>query len=248
MQGHTKRSFARPCIFRRDDWPTDPRKHSLRLLIFFVGQDFKVIFPPIAKATITKMMGSNVLLRRGLSAGGGAVAVTLAGWCGEHTASRTSSRVVSRAGNHLLQQPSKKAFTSSTAAAKPAEAATATAVPPPASPSFVQWYESHLDARPIVTKSITGSILWGVGDCVAQLVPQVAFEQPEGKTTEGLTYDWARTGRAVAFGGILHAPTSHLHFNFLEWMTVRTGVSGLGIPIFKTIMEQVREIESGGIL
>jgi len=186
-------------------------------------------------------MGSNVLLRRGLATSGGAAAVTTAGFFGEHTASRSTSRVACRAMNqrcHLLQQP--RNFSSANTASKSAEA---TAIPPPAaakssSPSFVEWYEGHLHSRPILTKSITGSILWGIGDFVAQLVPQLAYEN-EGKE-ERLTYDWVRTGRAVTFGGLIHAPTSHLHFNFLEWMTVRAGVSGMAIPVFKTIMEQVR--------
>lgn len=52
-------------------------------------------------------------------------------------------------------------------------------------------------------------------------------------------YDWPRTGRAVFFGFAIHAPLSHVHFNFLEWMTKRFGITGLSIPLFKTFMEQV---------
>ena len=51
-----------------------------------------------------------------------------------------------------------------------------------------------------------------------------------------LKYDWARTGRAALFGFAMHAPLSHLHFNFLEWMTVKLGLQGLAIPVFKTVM------------
>lgn len=72
----------------------------------------------------------------------------------------------------------------------------------------------------------TGSFLWGLGDFVAQAM--AGIEQ----------YDYQRTGRAVFFGFAIHAPASHLHFNFLEWMTVRSGMTGLNIPIFKTVMEQ----------
>ena len=94
--------------------------------------------------------------------------------------------------------------------------------------TIFEWYEAHLESSPVKTKMITGSVLWGLGDFVAQ-------------STSGVeSYDFPRTGRAVFFGFALHAPASHLHFNFLEWMTVRSGVTGLGIPIFKTIMEQVR--------
>jgi protein Mpv17 len=97
---------------------------------------------------------------------------------------------------------------------------------------FMAWYEGHLQTRPIVTKMITGSILWGIGDAVAQIVPYL------GSDTARPAYDWPRTGRAVFFGFAIHAPASHAHFNFLEWMTVRAGFQGLNITIFKTFMEQ----------
>merc|ERR1711982_58459 len=51
-------------------------------------------------------------------------------------------------------------------------------------------------------------------------------------------YDVARTGRAVFFGFAIHAPTAHVHYNFLESLTVRLGIQGLYIPIFKAFMEQ----------
>ena len=105
-------------------------------------------------------------------------------------------------------------------------------------PSFVEWYEGHLQARPVITKMITGSFLWGVGDVVAQVVPQLSSNNKE-DTSSNFSYDMPRTSRAVIFGFAIHAPASHVHFNFLEWLTNRVGVKGLGIPIFKTFMEQV---------
>ena len=117
---------------------------------------------------------------------------------------------------------------------------------------FVQWYEGHLQARPVMTKAITGSILWGVGDVVAQVVPTYFDTEDESNASDGggivvesssikkeFKYDFPRTARAVTFGFALHAPLSHLHFNFLEWMTVKGGFHGLSIPVFKTVMEQV---------
>lgn len=116
--------------------------------------------------------------------------------------------------------------------------------------SFVQWYESHLQANPVPTKMVSGAFLWGLGDVVAQVVPVLAFgdttndksnETDVVATTKSpllVDYDFARTARAVFFGFAIHAPCSHLHFNFLEWMTVKFGFTGLAIPVFKTIMEQ----------
>lgn len=116
---------------------------------------------------------------------------------------------------------------------------------------FVAWYESHLQARPIATKAVTGSILWGLGDIVAQVVPSmienedVAPPAQEHDTQlvakkEDFEYDYPRTARAMFFGFAIHAPLSHVHFNFLEWMTIKGAFTGLSIPIFKTVMEQVR--------
>mmetsp|Transcript_27230 Transcript_27230/g.57265 ORF Transcript_27230/g.57265 Transcript_27230/m.57265 type:complete len:306 (-) Transcript_27230:153-1070(-) len=106
---------------------------------------------------------------------------------------------------------------------------------------FLEWYERHLNARPVTTKAITGSILWGVGDFVAQVVPTF-FQDESGSDgavqKKEFKYDFPRTGRAVFFGFAIHAPLSHLHFNFLEWMTVKGGFTGLHIPVFKTFMEQ----------
>jgi protein Mpv17 len=84
---------------------------------------------------------------------------------------------------------------------------------------------------------VTGSILWGLGDFVAQTVPRLADEELK---KQPFVYDWPRTGRAVFFGFAIHAPASHLHFNFLEWMTVRAGFTGNSIALFKAFMEQVR--------
>lgn len=183
------------------------------------------------------MMGSNVLMRRGLAASGGAIGVTMGGWFGEHTVSQSTARVVSKTALERFTPRIQTTYFSTETVAAASTTTTTTAATKSASPSFVQWYEGHLERSPVLTKAVTGSILWGLGDAVAQLVPHYAF-QVEGETKKELVYDWARTGRAVTFGGIIHAPTSHLHYNFLEWMTVRAGLSGLGIPVFKTIMEQ----------
>jgi len=120
------------------------------------------------------------------------------------------------------------------------------------SSNLVQWYESHLKANPVSTKMVTGSFLWGLGDFVAQVVPTLLLDDKDSSTLittvgenskaivkdNAFAYDYPRTARAVLFGFALHAPLSHMHFNFLEWMTIRGGFAGLSIPIFKTAMEQ----------
>jgi hypothetical protein len=128
------------------------------------------------------------------------------------------------------------------AATSAASTATATVATKAKGFSFLAWYEGHLNARPVFTKMCTGSILWGIGDGVAQIVPHMSASKETSSSTPlpPLEYDWPRTGRAVFFGFVIHAPTSHVHFNFLEYITNRAGVTGLGIPVFKAFMEQVR--------
>lgn len=105
---------------------------------------------------------------------------------------------------------------------------------------FVNWYEGHLKSRPVLTKAITGACLWGLGDVVAQVVPTLMQDVSGNDETKkkDFKYDIPRTARAVTFGFAIHAPLSHMHYNFLEWMTVRGGFKGLSIPVFKTVMEQ----------
>jgi protein Mpv17 len=102
--------------------------------------------------------------------------------------------------------------------------------------TFLSWYEGHLEARPVLTKMATGSVLWGLGDAVAQVVPTLVPNETSSSSEE--SYDWERTGRAVLFGSLIHAPLSHLHYNFLEYLTVKTKMTGYNIPIFKAFMEQ----------
>lgn len=78
---------------------------------------------------------------------------------------------------------------------------------------------------------------------VAQVVPPLTQSFKESDDTSSSTntpivYDYPRTARAMLFGFGIHAPLSHLHFNFLEWMTIKGGFTGISIPIFKAFMEQ----------
>lgn len=202
------------------------------------------------------------LARAGLTPAGAAATVTAISWIGEHTSSQVTSRMVSRPFQNLhnkrsysysysysmarhqqrffsdvtIKTTKPKPPTTTTLHPPPETAAPQPLPAPPQSKSFMEWYEGHLQASPVKTKMATGTILWGVGDAVAQLVPHVAGG---GGSLTDFKYDYPRTGRAALFGLALHAPTSHVHFNFLEWMTHKVGVAGLGIPVFKTIMEQV---------
>jgi len=172
-----------------------------------------------------------------LAPAGAAITFTANGLA-DNTSTKVGNASVS-AGKKLLCQ-SRVSF--ATNVAKPMETRTSTTKTKPF--SVLEWYEKHLESNPIRTKMITGSFLWGLGDLVAQVVPPLAAafsSDEEEKPSKSMTladYDFARTGRAVFFGFAIHAPASHVHFNFLESLTVRAGVTGLGIPVFKAFMEQ----------
>lgn len=156
----------------------------------------------------------------------------------------TTARVSQQASQKLLTQTLRSASTlgkppaprvyPKTATTVANKSTTAAAAAIPQQGGFVAWYEAHLQANPVPTKMVTGSFLWGLGDAVAQVVPSLASTD----ATAPLQYDLPRTARAVLFGFAIHAPTSHVHFNFLEWMTQRAQLQGLQIPLFKAFMEQ----------
>lgn len=176
--------------------------------------------------------------RKALAPSGGvaSVATMSFAWSGERSSSRFCSRTLSRTTDTATRNLFHRHCLAFSSSSTPKTTQTAA---PKRSGGFVEWYEGHLNTRPVVTKMCTGSILWGIGDAVAQLVPLISPSN-ESQKNEKLVYDFTRTGRAVTFGFLLHAPASHLHFNFLEWMTVKAGLHGLKITVFKTVMEQVR--------
>ena len=152
------------------------------------------------------------------------------------------------------QRPSSKSssFRSFTTTSSNTNTSDATAK---SSQSFMEWYEQCLSAHPVLTKMITGSFLWGIGDGVAQIIPQCSSSSSRSKDDDDtaaaaaaandtkdvavpFTYDYIRTGRAALFGCIIHAPMSHVHYNFLEYITVHLKFTGYYIPIFKAFMEQ----------
>lgn len=85
-------------------------------------------------------------------------------------------------------------------------------------------YEAMLVERPVPTKMVSGGILWGAGDLVAQAT--------------GDSLDTPRLSRAVIYGTVIHAPIAHLHYEFLEFFVHRVGVSKSMQAVTKLFMEQ----------
>ena len=202
---------------------------------------------------VRSLLASRVARMAVAPVGAAATVTTASLFLGENVSSKASNRIASRsfdtAIRFLLHQQRRPLSTQKAAApeilsakhlaeaAAPAAPETAAAATKDVVPrqTFLQWYEHHLHERPVMTKMVTGSLLWSLGDVVAQVVPYMASKDPD---KPAFHYDWPRTGRAAFFGFAIHAPASHVHFNFLEWMTVKSGLTGLTIPVFKTIMEQ----------
>jgi len=81
----------------------------------------------------------------------------------------------------------------------------------------------------------------GVGDAVAQAIPPLFYgNNDDNEEKIKPMYDYERTARAIIFGSVIHAPSAHVHYNFLESLTLKAGITGLKIPVFKAVMEQVR--------
>jgi len=93
-------------------------------------------------------------------------------------------------------------------------------------------YEAQLEARPVITKSLTSGALYGLGDWVAQTVERRNSSEPQ-------PLDGSRWMRAVAFGGLFYPLPAHFHYNFLEWLVVvRWGMATSRVPWVKMFIEQ----------
>jgi hypothetical protein len=215
------------------------------------------------KHSPSKTMAFQSLHRGMWNVGGSSAAVAIASFVGDRTGVGVSRHTVvqtqQRFQNHFAEIRHKapqgpwnnynsntRFFSSATSNAKVEQVSAKTIEEATAQASttskktrrtFAEFYEEHLERNPLPTKMITGSILWSVGDAVAQIIPPMMADHCNDKP---FVYDFARTGRCAVYGFAIHAPASHGHFNFLEYLTNRVGVTGLRIPVFKTIMEQVR--------
>ncbi|EGV64647.1 Protein required for ethanol metabolism [Yamadazyma tenuis] len=81
--------------------------------------------------------------------------------------------------------------------------------------SYYTKYNQLLLKRPLVTNMVTTGILFGSGDFLAQRL----FSQNNKK------YDYPRTLRAIAYGGILFAPLGDKWYKLLNRLTVPKSLS-----------------------
>ncbi|KAJ9159436.1 hypothetical protein P3X46_024944 [Hevea brasiliensis] len=75
-----------------------------------------------------------------------------------------------------------------------------------AAASFVGWYLAMVKSRPILTKSVTSSLIYVAADFSSQTIAQPVSEP----------YDLVRTLRMAAYGMLVLGPTLHYWFNFVS--------------------------------
>ncbi|KAL0739390.1 hypothetical protein Bca4012_015600 [Brassica carinata] len=71
---------------------------------------------------------------------------------------------------------------------------------------FMGWYMSMLKTRPVLTKSVTSSLIYIAADLSSQTIPQASSE----------SYDFVRTARMAGYGLLILGPTLHYWFNLMS--------------------------------
>ncbi|XP_021646822.2 uncharacterized protein LOC110639996 isoform X2 [Hevea brasiliensis] len=72
---------------------------------------------------------------------------------------------------------------------------------------FIGWYLGKLDSRPILTKTITTSLIFAAADLTAQMLSP---------SSGSGSFDLIRTLRMAAYGLLILGPSQHLWFNLMS--------------------------------
>ncbi|XVE66732.1 hypothetical protein DITRI_Ditri08aG0103300 [Diplodiscus trichospermus] len=71
---------------------------------------------------------------------------------------------------------------------------------------FVGWYLGMVKSRPVLTKSVTSSLIYIAADLSSQTIPKSSLEP----------YDFVRTSRMAGYGMLILGPALHFWFNFMS--------------------------------
>ncbi|RVW80119.1 PXMP2/4 family protein 1 [Vitis vinifera] len=71
---------------------------------------------------------------------------------------------------------------------------------------FVAWYLGLVQSRPLLTKSVTSSLIYAAADCTSQTISRQSTEP----------YDFMRTLRMAGYGMLILGPSLHFWFNFMS--------------------------------
>ncbi|XP_010547955.1 PREDICTED: protein SYM1-like [Tarenaya hassleriana] len=104
---------------------------------------------------------------------------------------------------HVLARPKPvgiSGFCSSSSSSSTASTASVAKV------GFVGWYLGMVKSRPVLTKSITSSLIYVAADLSSQTIAQTSSE----------SYDLVRTARMAGYGLLILGPTLHHWFNLMS--------------------------------
>lgn len=96
--------------------------------------------------------------------------------------------------------------------------------------SFYAKYTQLLARRPLVTNMVTTGFLFGTGDYLAQ---QIAISNSKDRR-----FDWARTSRAVIYGGIVFAPVGDKWYKLLNRVRVPYFDSAVAKTVGQVVLDQ----------
>ncbi|XP_050212353.1 protein SYM1 [Mercurialis annua] len=71
---------------------------------------------------------------------------------------------------------------------------------------FIEWYLEKLNSRPILTKTITTSLIFAAADFTAQML----------SSSSSGSFDLIRTTRMAAYGLLVLGPSQHIWFNLMS--------------------------------
>ncbi|XP_057445748.1 uncharacterized protein LOC130737903 [Lotus japonicus] len=100
---------------------------------------------------------------------------------------------------------------------------------------FIGWYLRKLEAHPVLTKSITTSIIFAASDLTSQMITLAS----------SASFDLKRTSRMAIYGLLILGPSQHMWFNFLSKILPKTDVPTtlkkifLGQAVFGPVINSV---------
>jgi peroxisomal membrane protein 2 len=77
-------------------------------------------------------------------------------------------------------------------------------------------YNNALELHPLIVKSITASIILGLGDFAGQAVQSVQSNSNNNDTNQAAVVDYGRAARFALFGLVLQAPWNHYYYLLLD--------------------------------
>ncbi|KAK7277354.1 hypothetical protein RIF29_18505 [Crotalaria pallida] len=80
---------------------------------------------------------------------------------------------------------------------------------------FLAWYLRKIQTHPLVTKSITSSLIFGAADFTSQMIT----------LHSSASYDLKRASRMAVYGLLILGPSQHMWFNFLSKVLPKRDVS-----------------------